>query len=108
MVKVTLILCLTEMVLSTVTSSDLWTASPNDLYPSVFPLRDVVADSELTSVGKKGLLTSTDRATWSRLQASMLCEHKTNSRCKTIICKRHCYKSIYSSENGSLKTEAVS
>jgi hypothetical protein len=82
MVKATLTRCLTEMVLSTVTSSDLWTASLHDLYPSVFPMRDVVADSELTSVGKGGLRTSTERATWSRLQASMLCEHKTNSRCK--------------------------
>ena len=79
------------MVLSTVTSSDLWTASLHDLYPSVFPMRDVVADSELTSVGKGGLRTSTERATWSRLQASMLCEQKTNSRCKKKKnpCKKH-------------------
>ncbi|CAN0919980.1 hypothetical protein LINGRAHAP2_LOCUS31771 [Linum grandiflorum] len=34
---------------STVISSDLWIASLPDLHPSVLPLRDVVADSELTS-----------------------------------------------------------
>jgi len=78
----TLTRCLAEIELSTVTSSDLWGGSLHDLYPSVFPFRDVVADSELPSGRMKGLWTSTDLATLSLLKASMSCEHSTNSRCK--------------------------